>query len=141
MATVSTHAACPANSQYFISENRTLLPLANAAATSEDAAGPVTYFINSGTPNNPWCTSAADATLPGHHINLTFTEPVVLTLIQSGGFFNGYVNNFSLAFARDQNDELTAYRMSDSSQVSENIYHSRSIPLCAYPRLLYDVEL
>lgn len=111
------YSACPFNSQYFISENHTLLPLENVAATSEHQDGPASFFITPRT--NPWCTSAEDATLPGQHINLTFTEPVVLTLIQSGGFFNGYVNNFSLAYTDGDSEEFTTYSISNYSEVSE----------------------
>lgn len=49
---------------------------------------------------------------------MTFTERIVLTSLQSGGFLNGYaVNNFTIEYALDDQD-FAAYGVIERPQVS-----------------------
>ena len=110
-------AVCHVNNQRFISVNRTLLPLVNIQATDEDSRNnPLEYFTD--VSSNAWCTAAGNGTLPGLHINLTFTEPVVISLIISGGFINGYVDNFTIGYMdAEDGGEFSVYGVLDSPQV------------------------
>lgn len=77
------------------------------------AATPVGNFVTLNT--SPWCSND---TLPGQYISVTFTERIVLTSLQSGGFLNGYaVNNFTIEYALDDQD-FAAYGVIETPQVS-----------------------
>ena len=106
---------CPVNSQQFISLDRNLLPLENLQASSE--GNPAAFLVDPS--NGPWCTDRGNGTQPGHHVNLTFTEPVVITMIQSGGFVNGFVNDFAVQYSPSlDGDDFTTYGIIEVPQVS-----------------------
>lgn len=89
---------CPVNKLQFISYNTTLLPRNNVNASSEnDLSNPLDHFIKQNA--GPWCSDFNDVNNPNLHINFTFTEPVVITFLQSSGFYNAYVASFSLQYA------------------------------------------
>ena len=50
----------------------------------------------------PWCSDFNDAHNPNLHINFTFTEPVVITFLQSSGYFNSFVDSFSIQYALER---------------------------------------
>jgi len=78
------------------------------------AATPVGNFVTLNTP--PWCSND---TLLGQYISVTFTERIVLTSLQSGGFLNGYaVNNFTIEYALDDDQDFAAYGVIETPQVS-----------------------
>lgn len=96
--------------QQIISYNQTLLPTDNVTATSEHSSfNPDKYlFHRNNIPVRLWCT-LPDAGLE-HHINATFTEPVVITGLVSSGFSNGYVNNFTVGFSMHKGEGFTLYQ-------------------------------
>lgn len=103
----------PPSSQQTITANRSLLPLANIVASSEDPVDPAEDIITNGF----WCSSVSDAsTVSGQHVNFTFTEAIVLLAIQSSGRGNSYVNNFTFEYAEE--DDFVVYRDTESPQVS-----------------------
>lgn len=109
------------NNQRFLSIDRDLLPIVNVRASSEDADfNPVQNFITSDSQNNsPWCTKPRVNNPREHFVEVTFTEPVVLTLLESSGFVNGYVNNFMLEYTSLENSsDVQLYSVINSPQVS-----------------------
>ena len=87
------HAAGCRKSE-FLATNRTLLPLNNIVALNFilNQMYPLVGFVDQS--KNIWCSS-----FPGsnNHVNMTFTEPVVVEAITSHGEFNeGFVSNFSV---------------------------------------------
>ena len=115
---------CPPNDQLFISNSRSLLPLENVQASSESLTFPIANILS---PNAAatWCTNAPS--FIGEHVNFTFTEPVVLTMIVSSSAFpSHYVNNFSIAYSSSE----------DSNGSSFDIYGVTSMPQVSCPKLL-----
>ena len=90
-------AVCPVNKLQFLSYNASLLPRDNVQASSESSSNPLDHFIQSNS--QPWCSDFNDVYDPNLHINFTFTEPVVITFLQSSGFFNNFVDRFSIQYA------------------------------------------
>ena len=89
---------CPVNKLQFLSYNTTLLPRHNVQASSENAEmNTIDHFIKKST--EPWCSEFGDALRPNLHINLTFTEPVVITFLESDGYYNSFVDKFSIQYA------------------------------------------
>lgn len=89
---------CPVNKLQFLSYNTTLLPRTNVKASSEsETSNPLDHFITQYA--EPWCSDFNDVDNPDLHINFTFTEPVVITFLQSSGFFNAFVDSFSIQHA------------------------------------------
>ena len=114
---MSSHAtACPVNRLQFLSFNATLLPRGNVQATSEDATNPVDHFITENT--QPWCSKINDVHHPNLHINLTFTESVVITFLKSSGYYNAFVKSFSIHYALgDEGDIFMPYGVLQGEQV------------------------
>ncbi len=118
-----TRTGCPVNTQEFVSFNRNLLPLSNVRATSEDtgfnhAEDLVKY---SSQDNPPWCSEADITMVTDHHIELNFTEPVVLTLMESSGYYDGYVNSFAIEYG-PLDGELSTYTVNGETQVRDRVY-------------------
>ena len=91
-------AVCPVNKLQFLSYNTTLLPRANVRASSESQSSDLLdHFIMQDA--GPWCSDFNDVYNPNLHINFTFTEPVVITFLQSSGYFNAFVDSFSMQYA------------------------------------------
>ena len=89
---------CPVNKLQFLSYNTTLLPRQNVQASSENAEmNTIDHFIMKST--EPWCSEFGEVFSPNLHINLTFTEPVVITFLESDGFYNNFVDRFSIQYA------------------------------------------
>ena len=110
------NAVCPVNSLQLLSYNRELLPLENVKATSEDEPNPLEQFVVAH--GNPWCSARNDVDSPNLHINLTFTEPVVVTFIESSGFYNAYVDEFSIEHAPEAEAvEFQSYGVLEDNQV------------------------
>lgn len=85
------------NKLQFLSYNATLLPRSNVQATSESASNPLDHFIMMNS--QPWCSEFNKVYDTNLHINFTFTETVVITFLQSSGYFNNYVDLFSIKYA------------------------------------------
>lgn len=114
-------AVCPLRTQQLISKNRTLLPEENVQASSEDTFNPVENFLMYSS-QDPWCTAEEDSSHPGHFIDLNFTEPIVLTYVESDGFTNGYVNNFTIEYTLlPEGDHFNTYRVTDDQQASADL--------------------
>ena len=113
---------CPVNSQRFISTDTNLLPTTNIRASSEDALfNPVANFIEPSS--SPWCTAEEEGEMAGHFVELTFTEPIVVQLLQSSGFVNGYVSNFTILYSMSATeDDFKAYGILEESQVHYMCY-------------------
>lgn len=118
---------CPINRQRFVSMDLSLLPISNVETSSEDTGfNPTSNFVSLTTP--PWCTAEGQGRNPGHHVNLTFTEPVVIHFLESGGFFNGFVNNFTIEYSMsDSGDDFEAYGVLEKPQpiiVEDILFHN-----------------
>lgn len=113
------HAVCPVNSLQFLSFNRTLLPLGNVRASSEDAvSNPIQLFVEQYS--QPWCSAVNDGSNPNLHINFTFSEPVVITFLQSNGFFNAFVDRFSMQYALgEEGEDFMPYGVLQDQQVPQ----------------------
>jgi len=103
--------------QRIISYDLLLLHTDNVTASNEDAAfNPDEYlFHRSNVPLRLWCTVPFAGLV--HHVNATFTEPVVITELISSGFSNGYVNNFTVEYSMDGTKEFTLYRDDEIEKV------------------------
>lgn len=110
-------AVCPVNSLQFLSFNRTLLPLDRVHASSEDAvSNPIELFVEQYS--QPWCSEVNEGNNPNLHINFTFTEPVVITFLQSNGFFNAFVDKFSIQYALgEEGEDFMPYGVVQAQQV------------------------
>ena len=109
---------CPPTALRVISYDSTLLPVENLTASSEDIEfNPVILlFGRNNVPFNLWC-SDSDTGLD-HHINVSFTQPVVITLMISSGFSNGYVSNFTVEYMEDNQSDFTFYEDSQEGKVT-----------------------
>lgn len=98
--TVSYHTAvCPVNKLQFLSFNATLLPRGNVRASSEDSFTNSAEYLITENAAHPWCSKINDVNSPNLHINLTFTESVVITFLHSSGYYNAFVKSFSIQYA------------------------------------------
>lgn len=114
------HTVCPVNSQRFISISRELLPLENIRSTSESRFNPTANFVNRGDAESPWCTAPNLSTIAGQHVELNFTEPVVISMLMSGGFVSTYVNNFTFHYTMSiTDDDFEVYGPLKPAQVCE----------------------
>ena len=117
-------SVCPVNDQKFLSIDRGLLPVSNVRATSEDTLfNPVENFITSDIQSNPpWC-SATNIEHPNvHFVEVNFTEPVVITLLESSGLVDGFVNNFMIEYVSlDDSSDVQLYGFTESPQVNCSI--------------------
>lgn len=113
------------NKLQFLSYNETLLPHQNVQASSENAdMNTIDHFIKKST--EPWCSNFGDAFSPNLHINMTFTEPVVITFLQSAGFYNNFVDQFSIQYALgSEADILMPYGFLQMPQVSVITAHCK----------------
>ncbi len=74
-------------------------------------------LITSAPQNNPpWCSAGDTPNVEGHYVEVNFTEPVVLTLVESSGYANGYVSNFAIEYGMLEGD-LQPYTMNGIAQV------------------------
>lgn len=104
------NTACPPTTLRVISYGSTnLLPAENLSASSEDKGiNPVTLMFGRGNiPFSLWC-SASDTGLK-HHINATFSQPVVISALISSGFSDGHVNNFTIEYSTNINPDFEFY--------------------------------
>ena len=103
--------------QRIISYGGLLLSSDNVSASSEDAAfNPDDYlFHRNNVPLRLWCTLPNDGV--EHHVNATFTEPVVITELISSGFSNGYVNNFTVEYSMGEREEFAMYQEEEVEKV------------------------
>ena len=118
------------NGQDFILRNRDILPLANIRVTSEDARNnPATGFID--TTTAPWCTANNQGSAQiGNHVELVFTESIVVEFFQSQGLINTHVSNFSIQYSQSESgDDFATYGVLESSQVYKCNY-STSLLIC-----------
>ena len=106
------------NTQQFLSFDRDLLPLTNVRATSEDTGfNDVENLIKYASLNNPpWCSAVDTPSVAGHYVEVNFTEPVVLTMVESSGYADGYVSNFAIAYGMLEGD-LQSYITNGVAQV------------------------
>jgi len=94
-------AVCPANNQQYLSINRDLLPTDNVHASSEDTNfNPAEDFVASSSLGDiPWCSDPDSVlTVQEQYVEINFTAPVVITLLESSGYFNAYVNMFTIEY-------------------------------------------
>lgn len=110
-------SVCPVNVQEFILRNATLLPPTNIQATSEDTLNnPAMGFIQTTSP--PWCTAEGEGTSQEHHVELTFTEPIVVEFLQSSGLLQSFVSNFSIQYSLSvTGDDFKTYGVLEAHQV------------------------
>ena len=114
----SYYTVCPVNKLQFLSYSNALLPRENVQASSEDEEyNPLGNFITDQT-TQPWCSDLYTVNTENLHINLTFTEPVVIAFLESSGYYNAYVNSFSFQHAMGtEGDALMPYGVLEESQV------------------------
>lgn len=114
--------------------NKTLLPDENVQASSEDTLNPVENFLMYS--NHPWCTAEEDGSHPGHFIDLNFTAPIVLTYVESNGFSNGYVDNFTIEYTLlAKGDHFNTYGVTDDQQASADLI--KNIPSAVILNILF----
>lgn len=83
-----------------------LLPLSSVQTSSD--SGPIFNPLeNLLKPNtSPWCTTPqTNSRTHALHVTLNFTEPVRVSMIRSGGYTNGHVNNFTIEYTATLDDE------------------------------------
>ena len=90
--------------QEVLSLNTTLLPAANIQATRDHFGEfPDEDIVNFGPGRtNVWCASPSSDPRDLPHVNLTFTEAVVVTGFLTGGFDGGlidYITNFTIQYS------------------------------------------
>lgn len=108
--------ACPFLSRRVLSHDHHLLARGNVTASSADLVSPAEHLVSrSNAPVRLWCSEPHAG--QHHHLNLSFTQPVVIEHVISAGFSNGYVNNFSIQYSRRWEGELAVYRDSHIHQV------------------------
>ncbi len=110
---------CPVNSQEFILRNRDILPVENIRTTSEDSTNnPASGFID--TTSSPWCTAQNQGTAEvGHHVELIFTESIVVEFFKSAGLIGTWVSNFSIQYSQTvSGDDFITYGVLEASQVN-----------------------
>lgn len=99
---------CLFKSRRVLSYDHHLLSPDNLIASSTDFSTPVHYLVSrSNSPARVWCTAPGAGT--NHHINISFSLPVVVEHVISSGFSNGYVTNFSIDYSPEWEAEFTAY--------------------------------
>lgn len=133
------YTVCPVNNQKFLSIDRDLLPINNVRATSEDTLfNPTENFITSSAESNPpWCSAIniGDINPQDHFVEVNFTEPVVITLLESSGLVNGYVNNFMIEYVSlDDPNEVHLYGVTELPQVNLHL-------MCMHSRIMNNHEL
>ena len=114
---VVLNAVCPVNKLQFLSYNTSLLPLTNVIASSQDdVSNPLEHFVKQNA--EPWCSGFNGAYDPNLHINFTFTEPVIITFLQSSGYFNAFVDSFSIQYALGAQGVFFHYGVIETPQVA-----------------------
>ena len=112
---------CPVNMQNFLSTNRELLPTSNILSSSEHTGfNEAEDFVGTDT----WCSMPlGEGGVPaGQYVELTFTKPVVVTLLTSGGFLSSYVNNFTiLSTLSTTGDDFQPYGELRNEQVHRHL--------------------
>ena len=112
-------AACPPRTLRVISyESTNLLPVQNLSASSEDTwINPVALMFGRGNvPFSLWCSESGTGLK--HHVNVTFSQPVVISALISSGFSDGYVNNFTVEFSADVNPDFQFHKQSEMGKVT-----------------------
>ena len=100
---------------------------------SEDSTNnPARGFVD--TTSSPWCTAEGQgAAQLGNHVELTFTESIVVEFFKSEGQLDTWVSNFSIQYSQTESgDNFMTYGVLEPSQV--NIQCHVSI-LCAFLEL------
>lgn len=75
-----------------LTNSRVLLPLARIYSSSQVLSNPTNNFIN----NEKWCSKEDVDDVSEEYVGMNFTEPVVVTMLVSGGLDSSYVTNFSV---------------------------------------------
>lgn len=86
---------------------------------SEDSNNnPATGFVD--TTSVPWCTAQGQgAAQVGSHVELIFTESIVVEFLKSAGLTNTWVSNFSIQYSQTENgDDFMTYGVLEPSQVN-----------------------
>ena len=112
-------SVCPVNSQDYILGNRDILPFENIMTPSEDPNNnPSQGFVD--TSSSPWCTAENQGTAQlGNHVELTFTEQIVVEFLKSEGQLNTWVSNFSIQYSTTESgDDFMKYGVLEPSQVN-----------------------
>ena len=55
----------------------------------------------------------------GHHVELIFTEPIVVEFLESAGQLDTWVSNFSIQYSQTESgDDFVTYGVLENSQVN-----------------------
>jgi hypothetical protein len=112
-------SVCPVNAQDYILGDRAILPFENIMTPSEDSSNnPTSGFVDTGS--TPWCTAQNEgAAQLGRHVELTFTESIVVEFFKSEGMINTWISNFSIQYSlTESGDNFTRYGVLEPSQVN-----------------------
>lgn len=68
----------------------------------------------------PWCTALDQGMAEvGNHVELRFTEPIVVEFLKSAGLLDTWVSNFSIQYSQtDSGDDFMTYGVLEPSQVN-----------------------
>ena len=140
---------CSVGTQRILSYDTDLLPPTNINASSQDQSfNPDDYlFHRNNVPLRLWCSQAFNIPSDeesregfnrslldfehnnsGYLINVTFSQPILITQIISSGFSNGFVNNFSITYASEDDEGLLTL-LDEQNEVSINFKYIIAIVL------------
>lgn len=117
LAQLDTMTVCPVNSQDYILGNRDILPFTNIMTPSEDSSNnPSQGFVD--TASSIWCTAEGQGSAQlGSHVELIFTEPIVVEFFKSEGQIDTWVSNFSIQYSTTESgDDFMKYGVLEPSQ-------------------------
>ena len=92
--------------------------------TEDTNNNPARGFVD--TSSGLWCTAQGQgAAQLGNHVELTFTEPIVVEFFKSEGQFETWVSNFSIQYSlTESGDNFMKYGVLEPSQVNITMtYH------------------
>ena len=120
---------CFLGKQRIISYNTTLVPPSSIEASSQASSFTDDYlFHHNNIPSRLWCTDTLEGAADGvlsewlkntstiFDINVTFSEPLLLTHILATGFGNSYVTNFTIAHSLEEDGPMLIYNYSSERQ-------------------------
>ena len=91
--------------------------------TEDSNNNPARGFVD--TTSSPWCTAQDQgAAQLGNHVELTFTESIVVEFFKSEGQLDTWVSNFSIQYSlTESGDNFMKYGVLEPSQVTKHISH------------------
>lgn len=93
-----------------------LNPSTGISSSSEDNNNPARDFVD---PSRSWCSAEDTFDVSGQYVELNFTEPIVATILVSGGKQSSFVMNFTINHTEAlEGDNFQPYGVLKPVQVS-----------------------